>query len=588
MDDFNLTNEKKITQKEWEEFQAFKEDYQENEAKRNFLLQQQNDLLEAGLTFRNIHRSGIKGFNIRAGAITADKIAAGAITADKITAGAITADKIAVGTITEDKIEDGTISADKIKAGTITTLQIAAGTIEASNIKAGTITATQIAIDTITTDRLKAGSISLATIASDFNWSTLDDDGNKPEDNADVTGNHTAKDIINLPDTPSGAGLYADGSYLGYYDGSVWKAYIQNNGLFYFKGDDNNYIQWNGSSLGIKGSITLVNTIPNTKVDGLGDLALKDSVSYGEITGTKPPSNADVTLTAIQGELSLAGGGLVLASAGAKIRGGQTAYGVGTGFWLGDVSGVSKFSIGSSTKYLKWDGSSLTIRGTLNADDLLAGTLLADRIGARSIVAGKIATGTITANELAANSVTASKIDVTSLSAINATLGTVHSGTIYSSLIYGTRFRIGDGTDEDIYFEDSAIRMYDGLYGTSKTVSFKYSTLNFLKFWYDTSTARTDLVLYSSSKYLDLRLSANAVIFTDATLQLQCTSPLVFTVGPLNFGMYGIGTLQLPKLGDTAPTEHDGDIAVRTSHKGLRLYDATYGWNKASTYTSGW
>lgn len=131
-------------------------------------------------------------------------------------------------------------------------------------------------------------------------------------------------------------------------------------------GSSTEYLKWTGSALDIKGSITLINTIPNAKVDGLGDLALEDSVAYGDITGTKPPSNADVTLTAIQGELSLAGGGLVLASAGAKIRGGQTSYGVGTGFWLGDVSGVSKLSIGSSTNWLKWTGSALEIKGRLS------------------------------------------------------------------------------------------------------------------------------------------------------------------------------------------------------------------------------
>jgi len=54
MDEFNLTNEKKITQKEWEEFKVFKEEYQENEAKRNFLLQQQNDILSGGIRSANL------------------------------------------------------------------------------------------------------------------------------------------------------------------------------------------------------------------------------------------------------------------------------------------------------------------------------------------------------------------------------------------------------------------------------------------------------------------------------------------------------------------------------------------------------
>ena len=49
-----------------------------------------------------------------------------------------------------------------------------------------------------------------------------------------------------------------------------------------------------------------------------------------------------------------------------------------TGFILGlddSDSDKPKFYIGSPTKYLNWDGSALTIRGTLNADDIVAGTL---------------------------------------------------------------------------------------------------------------------------------------------------------------------------------------------------------------------
>ena len=128
-----------------------------------------------------------------------------------------------------------------------------------------------------------------------------------------------------------------------------------------------NYLTWDGSSLSIKGSITLVNTIPSGSVSGLGTLATQNSISYGSLTGTKPPENADVTLSAIQGSLTLTGGGLVLASGGASIRGGQTAFNTGTGFFLGDVSGTTKFSLGNSAgNYLTWDGSTLTVNGNIN------------------------------------------------------------------------------------------------------------------------------------------------------------------------------------------------------------------------------
>ena len=71
----------------------------------------------------------------------------------------------------------------------------------------------------------------------------------------DKTSENTAADIINLPATPSIAGLYADGSHIGYHDGSAWKAYIQNDGKFYFKGDDTNFVQWDGATLSVRGAL---------------------------------------------------------------------------------------------------------------------------------------------------------------------------------------------------------------------------------------------------------------------------------------------------------------------------------------------
>ena len=46
-----------------------------------------------------------------------------------------------------------------------------------------------------------------------------------------------------------------------------------------------------------------------------------------------------------------------------NIRGGQTAYNTGNGFFLGYSTTTYKFSIGSSTKSMTWDGSVLTVTG---------------------------------------------------------------------------------------------------------------------------------------------------------------------------------------------------------------------------------
>ena len=52
------------------------------------------------------------------------------------------------------------------------------------------------------------------------------------------------------------------------------------------------------------------------------------------------------------------------------IRGGQTDYETGTGFFLGYSTDDYKFSIGSATDYLKWDGTNLNLSGTIVASAL--------------------------------------------------------------------------------------------------------------------------------------------------------------------------------------------------------------------------
>lgn len=115
------------------------------------------------------------------------------------------------------------------------------------------------------------------------------------------------------PVVPTGSGLYLGSNFLGFYNGSQWKSYMSNTGDFHLNGDGANYLQWNGAVLNIKGSITLTNTI-----------------DYSQVSGTRPPANADVTLSAINGGLTITGGGLTL-TGGGVIQSGN--YVAGTTGW---------------------------------------------------------------------------------------------------------------------------------------------------------------------------------------------------------------------------------------------------------------
>ena len=115
------------------------------------------------------------------------------------------------------------------------------------------------------------------------------------------------------------------------------------------KGAGSEYLTWDGSTLTVSGQITMQNQ------GSIDQTAFLNSAASG----------ADVTLAAIEGELAVTGGGIVMTST-AKIRAGQTAYDTGDGFWLG---GNGKFSIGdSSDDKLTWNGSTLSVKGQITMD----------------------------------------------------------------------------------------------------------------------------------------------------------------------------------------------------------------------------
>lgn len=502
-------------------------------------------LAEDAVTEGKIAANAVTEGKIIANAVVSDKIAANAIVSDKIAALAIITDKLAASAITTVKIKAGAVTTDCIAANAVTAVKIYANTITANEIAAGTITSSEIASYTITTTQLNFVPVKSTDVIARINASAegirIDADniyitglttfasGYNPTQKVPTSG--AANDVNTYTTTINGAkittgtivalGNVTAGSFqvssAGYIR-TVGKTYYTDTTAGFWLGYDagyklnigssSQYLKWSGSALSIKGSITLINTIPNTKVDGLGDLALEDDIAYGDITGAKPPINADVTLSAINGELNITGGGLVLYSAGAKIRGGKTSYTSTTaGFWLGDVSGVSKLSIGSSTNYLKWTGSALQIKGRLS---------------------------------------------------------------------------VGSGTNEDIYFEDSAIRMYDAVSGSYKRIYWRYSTLDFARLTYYTSGNATSLHLNTSNKTLSIIIQPErAWIATGDEFLIN----VKYSYN--NFIFHSGGPLELPVL-VSAPTGHTGDLTHKSGYYNSFRWYSYDRWMKATFTDQGW
>ncbi|WP_461533420.1 fibronectin type III domain-containing protein [Sinomicrobium sp.] len=93
---------------------------------------------------------------------------------------------------------------------------------------------------------------SLATKSS-VDWSTDIIGSGKPQDNATYGADWTST-LSNIPDRVSDTatvGLNLTDAYLGYYDGTAFRSYIQSNGSFHFGSSANNFIDYNGSKLAI-------------------------------------------------------------------------------------------------------------------------------------------------------------------------------------------------------------------------------------------------------------------------------------------------------------------------------------------------
>lgn len=128
--------------------------------------------------------------------------------------------------------------------------------------------------------------------------------------------------------TPSGAGLYMDANYLGYYDGSGWKTYMDNSGNFYL-----------GGTGGALGWVAATNAL---------------TIANGTVNSGVIRSSATMTYD-------------------------RGVAGTESGYWLGRYStgpDVYKFFIGSSgSKYFKYDGTDLLMQGgTITGGTIQAST----------------------------------------------------------------------------------------------------------------------------------------------------------------------------------------------------------------------
>jgi len=137
----------------------------------------------------------------------------------------------------------------------------------------------------LSADKIKAGTILTpgVYIGSAYYGDGTAIDDLQPTDAGATNGANWETNLDFIPtrfgESESIAGLYVTNNYIGYYDGvSAWGSYIDSSGDFYFGGDENNYISWDGSDMTIATANADGITIANgggIKIEEGGDLTLE-------------------------------------------------------------------------------------------------------------------------------------------------------------------------------------------------------------------------------------------------------------------------------------------------------------------------
>jgi len=212
-------------------------------------------------------------------------------------------------------------------------------------------------------------------------------------------------------------------------------------------------------------------------------------VGLGNVSNLTPQ---DQTQTGLIAGTTITGGGITINSGTASIKGGQSDFDTGTGFFLGYSGGAHKFSIGNASgNKLTWNGSELAITGVITSTSGTIGgwTLLSPEIfsgsGASKVSLNSstgsisIGTGTVGAGDTKMT-LDKSGISVSGLGSITpsklsmdpARYGVIFemgTGPGYSN---GGSFNIRSSSGYELYRTDSPASAYSPSYATFLDNSF--------------------------------------------------------------------------------------------------------------------
>lgn len=105
------------------------------------------------------------------------------------------------------------------------------------------------------------------------------------------------------------------------------------------------------------------------RVDASGNMTASLATITGAVTASSGSFTGSVTTSNLDANAGEIGGldvdGTLTVTTSGKIQSGKTTYGSGTGWLIEYNSGTPRLDIGSSSAYLRWDGSALTMKGRM-------------------------------------------------------------------------------------------------------------------------------------------------------------------------------------------------------------------------------
>lgn len=214
--------------------------------------------------------------------------------------------------------------------------------------------------------------------------------------------------IPGLWQAPAGSGLYLTDTHMGYYSSGSFKTYIQNNGYFYFNGDNNNYIKWLGDTLKIKGVIEVMNpqdfpkgatVYRQNSAPTNGDTVLVAGDIWLETDNGDAPHSWDGS-SWIRTYTTISGGDIVTGTIAVN----KLIVGTLTGYTLETAGNdTARVRINGSNNRIEWVNNSNTVIGSLypsgtnvvtltgniaNQDTITGGVIRTASSGARAILTG--------------------------------------------------------------------------------------------------------------------------------------------------------------------------------------------------------